>query len=216
MVARRDRVIQQLLKRYGTTFAEEIGINLTRNAPSPLFQLLCASMLYGARISARIATAASRALADSGWTTAATMAGSTWSQRTKVLNQSGYARYDESTSRRLGEMADILLEQYRGDLRRLRDAADRAPAAERNLLRQFKGMGDVSVDIFFREVQTLWPELYPFADRRALKAARQLDLGADARALAERVGRAELPRLLAALIRVDLASGYEELFAPDS
>lgn len=76
-------------------------------------------------------------------------------------------------------------------------------------------MGDVSVDIFFREVQALWSELYPFADRRALKAAHHLGLAEDAKSLASLVERRDLSRLLAALVRVDPADDYAALALGD-
>lgn len=204
MASQRDPAVRTLLRDYGRTFAEEAGIPLGRNDPSGIFRLLCASSLYGARISATVATAAIRALAKAGWISSAKMAASTWEERTRVLNQNGYARYDESTSRRLGDMAQTVEEKYGGDLRHLRDEADRDPGAERLLLRQFKGMGEVSVNIFLREVQAIWPEIYPCADARALNAARRLELPSSAQGLAELVSRPQLPKLVAALVRFDL------------
>jgi hypothetical protein len=46
----------------------------------------------------------------------------------------------------------------------------RAPTPE-----EFKGIGDAGADIFCREVQIVWDELYPFADRKALATASKLD-----------------------------------------
>jgi len=69
----------------------------------------------------------------------------------RVLNRAGYARYDESTSRMLGDTCALLLERYRGDLRKLREEAGHDPQRERALLKEFKGLGDVGVDIFSRE-----------------------------------------------------------------
>jgi hypothetical protein len=152
---------------------------------------------------------AARALADQGWTTAPKMAGATWEQRTRTLNEAGYARYDESTSRMLGDTAGMLVERYGGDLRRLREAARRDVGRERSLLKQCKGLGDVGVSIFFREVQLAWDELYPFADERALDAAGRLGLGSDAQALAKQVPKQEFPRLVAALVRVGLAKDID-------
>ena len=40
----------------------------------------------------------------------------------------------------------------------------RDPADERELLKDFKGIGDVGVDIFFRDVQTEWAQALPSAD----------------------------------------------------
>ena len=205
------RIVEALLERHGRTFAEELRIDVSKGTPAPLFRLLVASILFSARIGHEIAVAAANALFAQGWTTPQKLGGATWAQRVRVLNRSGYARYDESTSRMLGETCTLLDERYGGDLRRLREDAEHDANRERTLLKEFKGLGDVGVDIFFREAQVAWDELYPFADRRALQAAQRLGLGADARALARLVdGDArEFARLAAALVRVGLARDYE-------
>jgi endonuclease III len=205
----KDRIIEALLQRHGRTYAAELGIDLERNTPSALYRWLCAATLLSARIGASIAMEAARALADQGWTTAQKMADATWEQRTRTLNQAGYARYDESTSRMLGDTARMLLDKYGGDLRRLRDAAERDPARERALLKECKGIGDVGADIFCREAQIAWDELFPFADRRALEAAARLGLEDDAGKLARHVSRKDYPRLLAALVRTSLANDFD-------
>lgn len=206
-----DRIVAALLEEHGQTYAEQLGIDLESGTPSPLFRWLCAALLMSARISAATAVDAARALADQGWTTAAKMADATWEQRTRTLNQAGYARYDESTSRMLGDTAQMLQEKYQGDLRKLRDAAERDPERERTLLKECKGVGDVGADIFMREAQITWPELYPFADRKALQAAAQLGLDEDPHALADRVPRKDFPRLLTALVRASLEGELEQL-----
>ena len=207
----KDRIVKALLERHGQTYAAELGIDLERNTPSVLYRWLCAATLLSARIGADIAMDAARALADQGWTTAQKMADATWEQRTRTLNQAGYARYDESTSRMLGDTAEMLLEKYGGDLRKLRDAAERDPGRERALLKECKGIGDVGADIFCREAQVAWHELFPFADRRALEAAGRLGLEDDADRLARRASRKDYPRLLAALVRTGLANDVDEV-----
>jgi hypothetical protein len=206
--------VAALLDRHGRTYADELGIDLARGTPSPLFRWLCASMLYSARISAQLATAAARAMADEGWTTARHLQDSTWRRRVTVINHAGYARYDERTSTMFGELADVVVERWDGDLRNLREEAGREPARERALLKELKGIGDVGVDIFFREVQTAWEELRPFADRKALQAAAELGVGDDAEAvgrLAEREAGGDVALLVAALVRCALAKDADEL-----
>jgi endonuclease III len=205
----RDRIIEALLERHGRTYAAELGIDLERNTPSALYRWLCAATLLSARIGAGAAMQAAQALAEQGWTTAQKMADATWEQRTRTLNQAGYARYDESTSRMLGDTAEMLLDKYGGDLRRLRDAAERDPERERALLKECKGIGEVGADIFCREAQVAWDELFPFADRRALDAAGRLRLENDPARLAGRVSRKDYPRLLAALVRTALAKDFD-------
>jgi hypothetical protein len=69
-------------------------------------------------------------------------------------------------------------------------------------------MGDVGVDIFFREAQLVWEELYPFADRRTRQAAARLGLSSEPESLARLVPRREFPRLLAALVRTSLERDF--------
>ncbi len=207
----RSAIERELLDRHGMTYAEELRTNLARETPSELFKLLVASILFSARIGARQGARAARALFKEGWTTARKMADSPWEQRVRVLSGNGYARYDERTATMLGQASELLLERCGGDLRKLREEAGRDPARERALLRQLKGLGNVGVDIFFREVQVVWEELYPFADERALSEARRLGLPGDSKALARGHDRQTFARLVAALVRSSLAKDQDEI-----
>src|SRR5699024_7890552 len=125
-----------LLERHGRSFASELGVDISRNTPSPLFRVFTFALLASTRISADIAMHAARALAAQGWTTAAGMAQATWRERTDALNRAGYARYDEKTSSQLADSCAHLLDQYHGDLRQLRQRAERDPGFERKRLKQ--------------------------------------------------------------------------------
>lgn len=207
----KNAIVSALLEEYGESFSDELGMGVEKNTPSPLFRLLCFSILASARIGSPIAVRAAKALVDKGWTTPQKMAESTWRQRVTALNRAGYARYDESTSRMFGDTCAILLDKYGGDLRRLRDAAGKKPDEERRLLKEFKGIGDVGADIFIREVQIVWSELLPFADKKALQASEKLGLGTSADSLWALVSRKDYTRLVGALVRCDLDQGYEKI-----
>lgn len=204
----RDRLIRALLDRHGRTFCTELGIQITRDQPSVLFRWLCATMLFSARISAETAVKAAMALADRGWTTPEKLLAASWEERTRVLNRSGYARYDESTSTKLADAAQYLVDEYDGDLRRMRESAKRDPLREHELVQGFKGIGPTGADIFCREMQAVWDELYPFVDAPALEAARHLGLGGQ-EDLPHLVKRADFPVLVTALVRTKLADDYD-------
>jgi hypothetical protein len=207
-----QRIREVLLKNYGRTFGEELGLNLEAGAPASLYRLLCAAQLFSTRIGHTIALEAAKALAQQHWTTPERMAGSTWEQRVKTLDDAGYVRYDERTSTMLGENAVTLLDRYKGDLRKLREEARRNPERERELLKELKGIGDVATDIFFREAQVAWPELFPFADRKARESAKALGLPSDPDSLARLAhGPQNLARLVAALVRVQLGHKRNEV-----
>ncbi|MBD3239002.1 MAG: hypothetical protein GF331_00345 [Chitinivibrionales bacterium] len=204
-------LVRALMRRHGQTLCAELGIPIEANTPAPLFQLLCVSILYSARIGAQASAQAARALFREGWTTPRKMAASTWERRAQVLNQAGYARYDNRTATMLGDTAALVNEQYRGDLRNLRERAGRDPAQERRLLKQFKGIGDTGADIFLREVQVAWSEAGPFLDRKARKGAQGLGLPDDAERLAKLSGKKKMASVATALVRTQLAKDKEEI-----
>jgi hypothetical protein len=188
-----------LLAEHGTTYAEDAGITL-RDKPSPLYQLLVLTTLASTRISAHIAVAAARELFHAGWRTPQKMAAATWHQRVDALGRGGYRRYDESTSTKLEESARYLIEQYGGDLRRLRPAGPDERDALRRAIAGFPRIGPTGADIFVREVQGVWP-VGPFFDQRALRAARELGLPSDPERLAALVPGDQVTRLAAALVK---------------
>jgi hypothetical protein len=126
------------------------------------------------------------------------MVDATWQQRVDALGRAHYVRYDESTATALGDGARLLLDEYGGDLRKLRGDN----LAE--LLQRFPRLGPVGVDIFCREAQAVWPELRPYLDEKTLDGAKKVGLPTDPHELAGLTMQRNLPRLAAALIRVSL------------
>ncbi|WP_433259867.1 endonuclease [Actinosynnema sp. CS-041913] len=197
-MASRKAIAARLLDVAGRTYAQEAGIRLA-DRPSPLYRLLVLSVLLSTRIKAHLAVAASGEL--SRLATPRRMLDATWQQRVDALGRAHYVRYDESTATALGDGAELLLAEYRGDVRRMRgdDLRD-------HLLRVPR-LGPVGVDIFCREAQAVWPELRPYLDRKALDGARRVGLPAEPRRLARLVEPDDLARLSAGLVRVKLDRG---------
>lgn len=210
-MSRQQKVINALLKQHGRTFASELGIELQHNTPAPLFRLLCLAMLTSAPVQADIAMRAAQALGEAGWTTPKKLQDSSWQARVNTLNRSGYARVDEKTATQLAELNATLLEKYNGDLRHLRAQADGSAQQAQQALQAFKGIGPTGASIFLREVQAVWPEFHPFADKAALKAAARLGLPDDASELARHTEPQQFPRLIAALVRVQLSKGFDAI-----
>jgi len=131
-MANHDDTARRLLDEAGRTYADEAGIRLT-DQPAPLYRLLVLSVLLSTRIKADIAVAAARELADAGMGTPKAMLEASWQDRVDALGRAHYKRYDESTATALGDGALLLLDEYAGDLRKLRDRADRNPKKIRGL-----------------------------------------------------------------------------------
>lgn len=188
-----------MVERRRGTFAAEAGITV-RDKPSPLWCLLVMSLVCSARIPADRALSTTRELWAAGWRTPQRMAASTTRQRVDALGRGGYRRYDESTAAQLGDLADVVLARYRGDLRRMRAPMPDLLAA----LQEFTGIGPVGAGIFARDVQGVWPELAPYLDPFAARGAALLGLPADADRLAALVPAADFTRLLAGCVRAAL------------
>lgn len=197
----REAVVRELLRQHGRTYAEDAGIKLA-DKPSPLYQLLVLATLLSARIGSDIAVAAARELSAAGYRTPRAMLEASWQDRVDALGRGHYRRYDERTATMLAEGAQLLQDRWNGDLRRLHEEAGGDQRKLRELLGEFKGIGPTGVDIFLREVQGVWPDVAPFADRRAADGARALQLPVSADSLAELVDHDDLPRLASALVRV--------------
>lgn len=204
-------MINTLLRQHGRTFAAELGIDLQRNTPAPLFRLLCLAMLTSAPVQAEIAMQAARALGEAGWTTPKKLRDSSWQERVNTLNGAGYARVDEKTATQIAKLNETLLQQYNGDLRRLRENADGDVKQAQKALQEFKGIGATGASIFLREVQSVWPEFHPYADKASLKAAARLDLPDSASGLAQCVEPRRFPELIAALVRVQLTKDFDNI-----
>ena len=206
-------VVAALLERHGQTYADELGLQLNEGTSTALFGLLLFTELSSARIRAANATEATRALLDAGYSSPDKLAGSTWEQRVKVLDEHGYARYAERTAVLLEEVADQVRTRWHSDLRGLRREADGDAAAAAKLLTEFAGIGPVGADIFLREVQQAWPEFRPYVDRRAADAAERIGLPTSPRALGELVDPDDIARLISALVRSSLEHDETEMKA---
>ncbi|WP_371502954.1 endonuclease [Kitasatospora sp. NBC_00374] len=199
-----EELTARLLREYGTTYADQVGIKL-RDTPAPLYQLLVLTVLCSIRIKADTATAAAGQLFRAGLRTPRAMADSGWQDRVDALGRAHYVRYDESTATALGRGAKLVLERWKGDLRGLRREADGDRATLRELLQEIPRIGPVGADIFCREAQLVWPELRPYFDERTCGTAASLGLPHTPRGLGELVPAKELARLAAALVRARLA-----------
>jgi endonuclease III len=208
-----EGLVRALLDREGRTYAEEAGIKLA-DRPAPLYQLLVLATLLSTRIRASVAIAAARELFAAGYGTPDAMERASWQQRVDALGRGHYRRYDERTSRMLGDGARLCRERWQGDLRRLHRDGGRDAARLRSLLEEFPGIGPTGADIFLREAQVVWSDLRPYVDRRVAAGARRLHLPTAGERLAGLTSERDFGRLASALVRVALDQRLVEELTP--
>ena len=195
-------VVRRLLDVAGTTYADEAGIQL-KNEPMPLFQLLALCMLASKPIAADVATKAAHEVFEAGIRTPDAVLHADRQSLIEAFGRAGYARYDESSATRLSDMATVVRNEYRGDLRNLAAECDADRAKAHSVLQRFTGIGNTGADIFLREVQDVWTWVKPYFDERAITTAGELNLPRDAERLGELAPRTTA-RLAAALVRVSM------------
>lgn len=66
-----------------------------------------------------------------------------------------------------------------GDLNNLVKLADGKIHKARILMKEVRGMGDLAVEVFFNNVQSIWPSIAPCLDSRSLKTAAEIGIGTD-------------------------------------
>jgi endonuclease III len=195
-------LVQRLLKVAGTTYAAEAGVRIS-DKPMPLFELLVLCMLASKPIDAAIAMRAGHELFSDGLRTPKAVLDSDRRTMIEAFGRAHYVRYDESSATRLTEIAQLVLDDYSGDLREIARRSDGDIDAAKRMLKKFKGIGDTGADIYLREVQDVWSWVRPYFDKRAVRGAKALGLPGDPKKLGALAPRANA-RLAAALVRVSL------------
>lgn len=176
-----EQVVTTLLDRYGHQSLVERADIALQDSPNNVFQVLELALLEDARVHPDTAADAFLQLRDRGWTTAKGMVDADRDEVVDVLGGLGYPDPDaDRIATGLTDAALHVLHDHGGDPGGIRQDVGADPQREREELSRFVGVRDRSVDNFFREIQLLWPELRPFADKTALDAADRLDLGGDA------------------------------------
>ena len=205
--------LDAILSAHGVLPLQDLGLDKPNEAtPETILALVLHAMLTSARISHQLAYKSVKAVIDAGYHNLETLKKSTWEERTEVLTEGGYTRYREKTATALGELAEFIEREYKGDLNNLLKRANSSPAKVHKLLQEIKGIGKVGVDIFFDTAQMVWPSLAPFIDPRSLDTAERCGLGRDVDAIWEAVGKEpeEMCKLASALTNIRLEKLEQE------
>jgi hypothetical protein len=166
----------RLVHAVGGRFSTELGIRVTSGDSSELFKWLLAATLFGARISENLAKRTYREFARAKLVSPRTLLRRGWDGVVEVLDRGGYARYDFKTATKLLELSTALMDRYGGDLGKLHAGAADSVDLARKIKELAKGIGDVTANIFLRELRGVWHKAEPPLSEPALAAAVELRL----------------------------------------
>lgn len=176
MAARCHTTIRALISRLPGRFSLELGLSISSRRRKDLFLWFLAAILYGTRISGSIVARTHAEFVRRGLTTPEQIVKTGWDGLVEALDAGGYARYDFKTATKLLEVMKQLIDQYGGDLETLHAAACDARDVETRLKALGKGIGDVTVQIFLRELRGIWPKAQPALSPLSILAAGDLAL----------------------------------------
>ncbi|KAF4554403.1 Hypothetical protein D9617_4g001570 [Elsinoe fawcettii] len=156
---------------------------------SPFEELLCAIIL-SRPISHRLGLRTIRTVLNDpySFTSPAAILASSPEQRHQAMFDAR-TQHKDKTATQIGLVAQVISEKFSSNdkdtsLEKVRSEAGKSWDTERDLLqKEIKGLGRTGLDIFFRRVQWLWEEAYPFVDERTARGVEKLGLPKDAEGL---------------------------------
>jgi endonuclease III len=167
---------KMLIDTVGGRFSSQMGINLSSADHDQIFKWFLASKLFGARISTNIAVRTYREFEKFRVTSPEAVLRTGWDGLVRILDEGGYVRYDFSTATKLLKIMDDLKRDYNGNLNELHRAAMDEEDLENRLKGLGKGIGDVTVNIFLRELRGVWKKADPGLSQMVRLAAGHLGL----------------------------------------
>lgn len=184
--------IEVLLTNF-SLYAEDFGIDLEES--SGRFKWFLASILFGARISEKIASNTYKTFERYGVDSMEKIIAAGWDELVRILDEGGYVRYDFSTATKLLDIMEMLKKKY-GSLESIYEESSDTKDLERRL-QEFKGIGAVTTQIFLRELRGVW-QISPTISSKAKSVAENLDIN-----LQEFEGE-ELSRIETALVKLGI------------
>ncbi|KAJ6036810.1 hypothetical protein N7540_001089, partial [Penicillium herquei] len=174
----------------GTLFDKQDHLDA---APDTVLAMVLDVMVKSRPISHDLSRRALAHMIEEGYHHIDILSSTTWEERTNVLREGGYNRYREQCAINRGTLANMVSKGY-----------DREKVRE--LMKEIKGVGDLGVELFFNDVQSIWPSIAPFLDSRSLNTADEIGIGRDLDAIYGALGREpeDMTRLANGLSKVRL------------
>jgi hypothetical protein len=167
-----NAAIGALIAQYRGRFSEELGIDLSAGRSREIFKWFLASVLFGARISESVVKKTFQEFASRDVVSPKAILDTGWDGLVEILDQGGYVRYDFKTATKLLDMCKQLTESYREDLVSLHNTAADPRDLEQKLKSLARGIGDVTVNIFLREMRGVWKKADPLPSDLSIAAAK--------------------------------------------
>ena len=165
-----------LVEDFGQKYSEILGISLNDEADEETFKWFLASILFGAPITETSVIKTYKCFQKYDVLTPEGILETGWDGLVKILDEGSYTRYDFKTADKLLEVMQNLIENYGGSLNLLHSKASDTRDLEKRLKDLGKGIGDVTISIFLRELRDFWEKARPDPTSLVIVAAKNLGI----------------------------------------
>lgn len=172
----KQEALKTLLEKFGQKYSEMLGIRLETASDSEIFRWFFASILFGAPITESSAIKTYNCFEKYHMLTPKQILKTGWDGFVKILDEGSYTRYDFKTADKLLLVMGNLEKEYNGSLNQLHQRASDSVDLENRLKALGKGIGDITVSIFLRDLRGIWKKADPKPTPLVLSAARNLGI----------------------------------------
>ncbi|PMB75130.1 MAG: hypothetical protein C0193_01890 [Candidatus Bathyarchaeota archaeon] len=168
--------VKVLVENFGKRYSETLGINLASGKDEEIFKWFFASILFGAPITETSVIKTYKCFEKYDVLTPQRILKTGWDGLVRILDEGSYTRYDFKTADKLLEVMQNLIQKYNGSLTLLYNQASNMQDLKNRLKNLGKGIGEVTVDIFLRELREVWENAEPQPTSLVLLAAENLGI----------------------------------------
>ena len=172
----KKKELKALVDNYGTRYSEILGIDLSEGKEEEVFKWFLASVLFGAPITENSVIKTFRCFQKYKVLTPDRILQTGWDVLVKILDEGSYTRYDFKTADKLLAVMQNLKKRYEGSITILCDQTSDEQDLEKRLKELGKGIGDVTVSIFLRELRDIWQKADPEPTSLVVMAAEKLGI----------------------------------------
>lgn len=172
----KSQSLRFLVESFGEKYSEMLGINLAEGKEKEVFKWFLAAILFGAPITEKAAIKTYKCFEKYDVLTPRKILDTGWDGLVKILDEGSYTRYDFKTADKLLETMKNLLERYDGSLTRLYNEAKNEQDLANKLKSLGKGIGEVTISIFLRELRGIWEKAEPEPTALVVLAAKKLGM----------------------------------------
>ncbi len=170
------RALETLVETLGERYSEVLKINLAGKDDKEIFKWFLASVLFGAPITETSVIKTYRCFEKREVVTPNKILQTGWDGLVEILDEGSYTRYDFKTATKLLEVMGNLNTKYGGSLNKLHDDASNSLDLEERLKELGKGIGNVTVSIFLRDLRGIWRKADPKPTPLVILAAKKLKI----------------------------------------